>query len=71
MIDKDKPIVNHVVVASKDSPVAAGEGGTQQRQKHFNPIASSQTIYTCSPHQAIPGHTGFLTFATLHPKTEH
>lgn len=21
--------------------------------------------YTCSPHRCIPGHTGFLTFATL------
>ncbi len=28
-------------------------------------VSSSVNMYTCAPHRNIPGHTGFLTFATL------
>ena len=33
--------------------------------KLTQPIASSQTMWTCAQRRTIPGHTGFLTFATL------
>ncbi|XP_003389120.1 PREDICTED: tRNA (adenine(58)-N(1))-methyltransferase catalytic subunit TRMT61A-like [Amphimedon queenslandica] len=33
--------------------------------KLTQPIASSETIWTCAQRRTIPGHTGFLTFATL------
>ena len=29
------------------------------------PVSSTVNMYTCAPHRSIPGHTGFLTFATL------
>ena len=41
------------------------------KTKLVKPIASSFDMYTCAPHRSIPGHTGYLTFATLFHKTEH
>ena len=38
------------------------------KRKLTTPIESTMTMYTCAPHRSIPGHTGFLTFATLLPK---
>lgn len=35
------------------------------KRKLTTPIESTMTMYTCAPHRSIPGHTGFLTFATL------
>ena len=35
------------------------------KRKLTTPIESTMTMYTCVPHRSIPGHTGFLTFASL------
>ena len=34
-------------------------------RKPDNPIIASTSMYTCGQHRTIPGHTGFLTFASL------
>ena len=44
-----------------------GEKRLLHKRKLTNPVASSVNIHTCAPHRTIPGHTGFLTFATLLP----
>jgi len=37
--------------------------------KLVKPTLETKTIYTSQPTKKIPGHTGFLTFATLYHKT--
>ena len=37
--------------------------------KLTRPTLSHVTLYTAQPAKNIPGHTGFLTFATLPPRS--
>jgi tRNA (adenine57-N1/adenine58-N1)-methyltransferase len=46
----------------------ANLGGEGENQRTAPPIESTVSMYTCAPHRDIPGHTGYLTFATLHHK---
>jgi len=39
-----------------------------KRRKLVRPTLSSCAMYTAQPRKNIPGHTGYLTFATLHTK---
>ena len=39
-----------------------------KRRKLVRPTLSSCAMYTAQPRKNIPGHTGYLTFATLHAK---
>ena len=41
------------------------KGAYQDQRKLVQPVQSSVTVQTAQPCRAIPGHTGFLTFATL------
>jgi len=42
--------------------------GAYKRRKLVRPTLSSIAMYTAQPCKNIPGHTGYLTFATLHTK---
>ena len=44
---------------------AEKEPAYQDQKKLVHPTQSSITVQTAQPCRAIPGHTGFLTFATL------
>ena len=41
-----------------------------KRRKLVRPTLSSCAMYTAQPRKNIPGHTGYLTFATLHTKQQ-
>ena len=45
-----------------------GTPGTPTPHKLTHPTQSQVTLYTAQPVKTIPGHTGFLTFATLLPR---
>jgi tRNA (adenine57-N1/adenine58-N1)-methyltransferase len=47
--------------------VATPDGPTPH--KLTRPTLSNVTLYTAQPAKNIPGHTGFLTFATLPPRS--
>ena len=53
------------------APVSSGEvcGEVGGRKRTKSPVTSSITMYTAAQLRAIPGHTGYLTSATLHCKT--
>ena len=64
----------HVSTAGGHVSTAGGhmtEGqttGAYKRRKLTRPTLSSVAMYTAQPCKNIPGHTGYLTFATLHTK---
>ncbi len=45
-----------------------GAEGVSIHNKLLRPTLSVQTLYTAQPVKKAPGHTGFITFATLSHK---
>ena len=45
-----------------------GVASTPTPHKLTHPTLSQVTFYSAQPTKTVPGHTGFLTFATLPPR---
>ena len=56
---------SHMTALTSDTQLSAKVGSAYMDRKLVQPIQSSVTVQTAQPCKAIPGHTGFLTFATL------
>ena len=65
----DVPSDKHGEIAEEGE--GEGEGVRkhwESRRKQTRVLASSVDLFTAQPCRNIPGHTGYLTFATLYPK---
>ena len=60
--DEVKTAESHVAKVQRTS--------AYKRRKLVRPTLSSCAMYTAQPRKNIPGHTGYLTFATLHTKQQ-
>ena len=49
--------------ASGDEPIAGAYSG----RKLVHPCLSQESVWSAQPSRKSPGHTGYLTFSTLHP----
>ena len=69
-IQRTYDIKSHTVIVPNvgfSSSEASSVDEAYSGGKLVSPCLTQHSLYTAQPSRKCPGHTGYLTFATLHP----